>query len=199
MAKAYELPKLGYDYGALSPFISEEQLQIHHEKHHMAYVKGANAGLAKLDDARKSSSEIDIKAVLKDLSWNVGGHVLHTYFWENIGPKAGGEPTGDIAGVIKDEFGDFERFKKEFTQAANSVEGSGWAALTWDQISERPLIMQIEKHNMNLYPKSGLLLVIDVFEHAYYIDYKNARPEFTANFWNIANWDCVNARLKDVK
>ena len=198
--KFYVLPKLPYEYGALAPYMSEEQLRIHHSKHHQAYVNGANAILQRLDKARKEDAEIDIKSSLKELSWNIGGHLLHSLFWENLAPpgKGGGKPGGVLGGVIEKEFGSFERFKKEFTQAAISVEGSGWAALTYCKQTQRPIIMQIEKHNTNVYPMFRILMVLDVFEHAYYIDYKNDRAKFVEAFWNIVNWDEVNKRIEEL-
>jgi Fe-Mn family superoxide dismutase len=198
-AKFYVLPKLPYDYKDLAPYMSEEQLRIHHSKHHQAYVNGANAILQKLDKARKEGTELDIKSTLKELSFNIGGHLLHSLFWGNLAPaaKGGGKPSGVLGEAIEREFGSFERFKKEFTQAAVSVEGSGWAALTFCRQTNRPIIMQIEKHNTNVYPMFRILMVLDVFEHAYYIDYKNERAKFVEVFWNIVNWDEVNKRLKD--
>lgn len=193
----YSLPKLSYGYKDLEPFISEEQLTIHHDKHHQAYVTGANAILEKLDKARKEGADIDMKAALKELSFNIGGHILHSLFWENLAPKekAGGKPNGVLANAIDKEFGSFERFQKEFTAAAASVEGSGWAALSFCMQTNRPIIMQIEKHNINVYPMFRILMVVDVWEHAYYLDYKNLRPKFIEAFWNIVNWDEVNKRL----
>lgn len=198
-AKFYVLPKLPYDYKDLAPYMSEEQLRIHHSKHHQAYVNGANAILQKLDKARKEGTELDVKSTLKELSWNIGGHLLHSLFWGNLAPagKGGGKPGGVLGDAIEREFGSFERFKKEFTQAAVSVEGSGWAALTFCRQTNRPIIMQIEKHNTNVYPMFRILMVLDVFEHAYYIDYKNERAKFVEAFWNIVNWDGINKRLEE--
>jgi Fe-Mn family superoxide dismutase len=197
--KFYVLPKLPYDYKDLAPYMSEEQLRIHHSKHHQAYVNGANAILQKLDKARKEGIELDVKSTLKELSWNIGGHLLHSLFWGNLAPagKGGGKPGGVLGDAIEREFGSFERFKKEFTQAAVSVEGSGWAALTFCRQTNRPIIMQIEKHNTNVYPMFRILMVLDVFEHAYYIDYKNERAKFVDAFWNIVKWDEVNKRLQE--
>jgi len=198
-AKFYVLPKLPYDYKDLAPYMSEEQLRIHHSKHHQAYVNGANTILQKLDKARKEGTELDVKSTLKELSWNIGGHLLHSLFWGNLAPigKGGGKPGGVLGDAIEREFGSLERFKKEFTQAAVSVEGSGWAALTFCRQTNRPIIMQIEKHNTNVYPTFRILMVLDVFEHAYYIDYKNERAKFVDVFWNIVNWDGVNKRLEE--
>ncbi|MGA2680456.1 MAG: superoxide dismutase [Candidatus Bathyarchaeia archaeon] len=196
--KSFSLPKLPYDYNALEPYISETQLKLHHDKHHQAYVNGANADFEKLDKARKENVEADMKALLKDLSFNVGGHILHSIFWENMAPagkRGGGQPAGPLAEAINKEFGSFEQFKKEFTKAAATTEGSGWAALAVHPCIERPLIMQIEKHNVNVYATFKILMVLDVWEHAYYVDYKNERPKFIDAFWNVVNWDKVNKTL----
>jgi Fe-Mn family superoxide dismutase len=197
--KFYVLPKLPYDYKDLIPHMSEEQLRIHHTKHHQAYVNGANAILEKLDKARKEGADLDNKSTLKELSWNIGGHLLHSLFWGNLAPlsKAGGKPSGVLDNALTKEFGSFERFKKEFTQTAVSVEGSGWAALTLCRQTGRLIMMQIEKHNTNVYPMFRILMVLDVFEHAYYIDYKNDRAKFVDAFWNIVNWNEINKRLEE--
>jgi Fe-Mn family superoxide dismutase len=194
----YTLPSLPYGYGDLVPYMSEEQLRIHHTKHHQAYVNGANAILQRLDRARKEGADLDIKATLKELSFNIGGHVLHSLFWGNLAPPSGGRgPGGALGDAIDREFGGFERFKREFSQAAISVEGSGWAALSWCRQTGRPIIMQIEKHNANVYPMFRILMVLDVFEHAYYIDYKNDRAKFVEAFWNLVDWEAVSKRLEE--
>jgi Fe-Mn family superoxide dismutase len=195
----YVLPQLSYGYKDLEPYISEQQLTIHHQKHHNAYVTGANNILQKLDKARKENTDVDVKSTLKELSFNIGGHLLHSLFWGNLAPSTkggGGKPSGVLAEWIDKEFGSFERFKKEFSQAATSVEGSGWAALTLCRQTNRLMIMQVEKHNTNVYPMFRIVMVLDVFEHAYYIDYKNDRAKFVENFWNIVNWSEVNKRLE---
>ncbi|MEM2999244.1 MAG: superoxide dismutase [Candidatus Bathyarchaeia archaeon] len=199
--RMFSLPKLPYDYNALAPYMSEEQLKLHHDKHHQAYVNGANAIFEKIDKARKENLDIDMKATLKELSFHIGGHLLHSTFWDNLAPpgKGGGKPGGAIADAIQKEFGSFERFKKEFTQAATSAEGSAWAVLAVHQCVERPLIMQIEKHNVNVYPAFRLLMVLDVWEHAYYVDYKNDRAKFVEAFWNLVNWDYVDKIYKLIK
>ena len=197
--KFYVLPQLSYGYKDLEPYISEQQLTIHHQKHHNAYVTGANSILQKLDKARKENTDVDVKSTLKELSFNIGGHLLHSLFWGNLAPSSkggGGKPSGVLAEWIDKEFGSFERFKKEFSQAATSVEGSGWAALTLCKQTNRLMIMQVEKHNTNVYPMFRIVMVLDVFEHAYYVDYKNDRAKFVENFWNIVNWSEVNNRLE---
>lgn len=195
--KFYTLPQLPYGYDELQPHISQEQLTLHHQKHHQAYVNSANAILERLDKARKEGTDFDVKATLKELSFHIGGHLLHSLFWTNIAPpgKGGGKPKGTLGTVLEKEFGSFERFKKEFSMAATSVEGSGWAALSFCRQTNRPIIMQIEKHNTNVYPMFTILMVIDVWEHAYYLDYKNERAKFVDAFWNIVSWDEVNKRL----
>jgi Fe-Mn family superoxide dismutase len=197
--RLYSLPQLKYTYSELAPYMSEQQLTIHHQKHHQAYVNGANAILQKLDKARKENAELDIKSTLKELSFNIGGHLLHSSFWGNLAPPnkgGGGKPGGTLGTALDREFGSFDRFKKEFSQAASSVEGSGWAALTLCRQTGRPIIMQVEKHNTNVYPTFRILMVLDVFEHAYYLDYKNDRGKFVEAFWNIANWDEIGKRLE---
>lgn len=196
----YELPKLEYDYKDLAPYMSEEQLRIHHGKHHQAYVNGANGILQKLDKARKENADLDLKSTLKELSFNIGGHLLHSLFWGNLAPegKGGANPGGRLAGVLTKEFGSADRFKNEFAQTAVSAEGSGWAALTYCRQTARPIIMQVEKHNTNVYPMFTILMVVDVFEHAYYIDYRNDRAKFVSAFFNIVNWNAVNRRLESL-
>jgi len=192
--KGYALPKLPYGYAALAPYISEQQLTLHHTKHHQGYVTGANNIFEKLDKARKDNVDLDLKSTLKELSFHAGGYRLHNVFWENLAPAGkggGGVPTGDLAKAIDAEFGSFERFKKEFSAAANSTEGSGWAVLTHCMKTNRILIMQIEKHNVNVIPGYRILMVLDVWEHAYYLDYKNDRAKYVDAFWNIVNWDAV--------
>ncbi|NPV04341.1 MAG: superoxide dismutase [Syntrophaceae bacterium] len=194
----YSLPKLPYGYKELEPHISGEQLQLHHEKHHQAYVTGANAVFERLEQSRKAGSDLDMKAALKELSFHMGGHLLHSLFWENLAPAGrggGGKPPGVLGAALDKEFGGFERFRMEFTQAALTVEGSGWAALSWCPISNRPLVLQIEKHNVNVCPALPVLMVLDVWEHAYYLDYKNLRAKFVEAFWNIVNWEAANRRF----
>jgi len=197
-SKGYTLPHLPYGYKALAPYISEVQLTLHHQKHHQAYVTGANAILEKLDKARKENADLDMKALLKELSFHLGGFRLHNLFWENLAPSGvggGGIPKGALAAAINEEFGTFERFKKEFTQTASSVEGSGWAVLTYCMNTGRLMMMQVEKHNVNLIPGYRILMALDLWEHAYYLDYKNDRAKFIDAFWHLVNWDAVDARF----
>jgi Fe-Mn family superoxide dismutase len=195
------LPPLPYAPDALEPYISKEQLSLHHDKHHQGYVTGANADLEKLEKARQEGVDLDMKALLKELSFNIGGHVLHTLFWPSMAPAGkggGGTPGGALADLIDREWGSFDRFKSEFSKAASSVEGSGWAALAYCTMTDRPMIMQIEKHSNNVFPSFPILMVLDVWEHAYYVDYRNNRGQFVDAFWNIVNWDAVNRRLETI-
>jgi len=193
MKRLYELPALPYSYEALEPYISREQLRVHYEVRHRGYVDGANRLLQMMDEARREGRAFDVKAALKLLSFNIGGHVLHTIYWYTMAPtgRGGGVPGGRIGDKVVEDFGSFERFRSEFTEAALTVEGSGWAALTYCRLTDRLIIAQIEKRNVNLYPAFQILLVVDVFEHAYYIDYKNDRRRYLENWWNLVNWDEV--------
>jgi Fe-Mn family superoxide dismutase len=196
----YYLPELPYSLKDLEPYISEQQLTLHYQKHHQAYVNGANALLEKLEKGRKDNSEVDMKALTKELSFNVGGIQLHNLFWQNMAPAnrgGGGEPADVLRDAMNDSFGSFARFKKEFTQVATTCEGSGWAALTYCYQSNQLMIMQIEKHNVNFPPGcQSAILVLDLWEHAYYLDYKNERPKFVDAFWNIINWNIVKQRFE---
>lgn len=197
----YALPGLPYGYGALQPYISEEQLKIHHQKHHQAYVNKANEMIQKIHSARMEKADFDAKATAKELSFNVSGHYLHSLFWKNLKPAEKGEnaPKGGLMDELMKEFSNFDRFKKEFSQAALSCEGSGWAALAFCRETGRLFIAQIEKHNINLFADLPLIMVLDVWEHAYYLDYKNDRAKFIEGFWNIANWDFAESGLSAAK
>lgn len=197
----YKLPALKYGYADLEPYISEEQLRIHHDKHHQAYVSNVNSLLQMMEKARKEGTDFDYKATVKAVAFNLGGHVLHDYFWWEMTPagNATKEPIGELAEVIKEDFGNFDRFKKEFTQTASTVEGSGWAALTFCNDTKRLGIMQIEKHNVNLVPDFPILMAIDVWEHAYYLDYKNERGKFIDAFWNIVNWEEIDKYFQKIQ
>lgn len=196
----YNLPKLPYEYNALEPYISKEVLTLHHTKHHQAYVNSANDLIAKIEDARKNNLDLDFKSTLKSLSFNVAGHILHETFWKVMAPQNSGKNvvSGEILKQIEKDFGSFERFKKEFSETAKSVEGSGWALLTWHKEHGNLNIVQIEKHNVNFYPEQKILLALDVWEHSYYLDYKNDRAKFIENWWNIVNWQEVENRFTQI-
>lgn len=200
MAKPYTLPPLPYAYGALQPYISEKIMTLHHDKHHQAYVNGANAALEKLDKARKGEAQIDVRAVLRDFSFNVDGHILHTIFWPNMAPpgKGGGMPGGKLADKINADFGGFDKFKAQFSDAAKTVEGSGWALLAYEPWSDQLLLTQVEKQNFMHLAQMPILLGCDVWEHAYYLDYFNDRAKYVDSWWNVVNWSDVDGRLSKV-
>lgn len=194
--KKIELPPLPYKYDALEPVISKKIMELHHDKHHKSYVDGANIALEKLEKFRKGEAEIDIRATLRDLSFHMNGHILHSIFWPNMKPpQENNEPTGEIGNLIEQFFGSFDTFKKEFGNAAKSVEGSGWATLVKDD-ENNLYIVQVEKHNLMHVAGFKPLLVLDVWEHAYYIDYLNDRGKYVDNWWKVVNWDDVEKRLK---
>ena len=186
MNNIYTLPPLPYAPQDLAPFLSEEQLLLHHDKHHQAYVDGANKA-------------IDLKSSPKVLTFHLGGHVLHSLFWENmVSPKKYQPPEEKLRLEVEKHFGSLESFKSDFSQVATSVEGSGWAVLVHEPLSKQLLLMQIEKHNLFLAPECRILLVLDVWEHAYYLDYKNDRAKYVENFSSAINWSVVQKRLEVV-
>ncbi|MEM2096313.1 MAG: superoxide dismutase [Candidatus Caldarchaeum sp.] len=199
--RKYTLPSLPYAYNALEPVISAEIMTLHHTKHHQAYVNGANAALERLEKARKGENPENIRGILRDLSFNLSGHKLHAVFWPNMAPpgKGGGRPGGGIADQINKDFGDFESFKKQFSDAAKNVEAVGWAVLTYDSESDALVIYQVEKQNFMHPPELPLLLTLDVWEHAYYLQYKNDRASYVDNWWNVVNWEDVDRRFSKAK
>lgn len=195
MAKKYVLPELPYAYDALEPHISAEIMELHHSKHHQNYVNGANAALEKLEAARKDGSiAAVVTALSKDLAFNLGGHTNHSLFWENLGPNGGGKPTGALAAAIDADFGSFEEFQRHFAAAALGLQGSGWAVLAYDKIGERLVIEQMTDQQGNLSIDLVPLLLLDMWEHAFYLQYKNVKADYVAAVWNVFNWDEVAAR-----
>jgi Fe-Mn family superoxide dismutase len=199
--KKYELPPLPYSYEALEPYISREIMTLHHTKHHQAYVTGANAALERLEKQREGENPENVRGILRDLSFNLSGHKLHAVFWPNMAPsgKGGGTPGGSLADQINRDFGSFEAFKKQFSDAAKNVEAVGWAILTYDAESDTLLIYQVEKQNFMHPPDLPLILTLDVWEHAYYLQYKNDRASYVDNWWNVVNWDDVEKRFAKAK
>jgi len=191
----YTLPELPYDYAALEPHISGKIMQLHHDKHHATYVAGANTALEKLEEARETGDFANINKLSKDLAFNLGGHVNHSIFWTNLSPEGGGQPEGELAAAIADQFGSFEKFQAHFTAAATGIQGSGWAVLGWDPIGQKLVIEQLfdQQGNTNL----GLtpIFQLDMWEHAFYLDYLNVKDDYVKAAWNIANWQNVAARL----
>ncbi|EAR24377.1 superoxide dismutase [marine actinobacterium PHSC20C1] len=191
----YTLPELSYDYSALEPSISAMIMELHHSKHHQAYVTGANAAIAGLAEARDSGNLSNVNKLEKDLAFNLGGHINHSIFWTNMSPNGGDKPTGDLESAINDHFGSFDKFTAHFTATAMGVQGSGWAVLAWDSIGERLIIVQFFDQQGNLPAGIVPLLMLDVWEHAYYLDYKNVRADYVKAFWNIVDWANVQDRF----
>ena len=194
MAK-YTLPDLPYDYAALEPHISGKIMQLHHDKHHQAYVTGANTALEKLAEARDTGDYANVNKFEKDLAFNLGGHVNHSIFWTNLSPEGGGQPEGELAAAIDEFFGSFEGFQKHFAANALGIQGSGWSIWAWDTIAERPHIMQLFDQQGNIPVGQIPLLQLDMWEHAFYLDYLNVKADYVKAVWNIANWQNVAQRL----
>jgi Fe-Mn family superoxide dismutase len=196
MTHLHSLPQLPYDYNALEPHYDEMTVRLHHDMHHKSYVDGLNNAELKLEEARKNGDFSLIKHWEKELAFHGSGHILHTLFWENLCPK-GGKEQGEILDQISKDFGDFESFKKQFTAAAVAVEGSGWAVLCWNPVFKHLTILQVEKHQ-NLTQWGAIpLLILDVWEHAYYLKFQNKRAAWIESWWNIVNWMVVNERYKN--
>ena len=191
----YTLPALAYDYSALAPSISGTIMELHHSKHHQAYVTGANTALAQLAEARDTGNLTYVNKLEKDLAFNLGGHVNHSIFWTNLSPDGGDKPTGDLASAIEDNFGSFDKFQAHFTAVALGVQGSGWAVLAWDSIGQRLIIQQFFDQQANFAAGTIPVLMLDVWEHAYYLDYRNVRADYVKAFWNIVNWANVQERF----
>jgi Fe-Mn family superoxide dismutase len=193
----YTLPDLPYAYDALEPYIDEETMHLHHDKHHNTYVTNLNAAIEKHPElGGKTVEELlaDFSSVPEDIQTavrnNGGGHANHTFFWEILGPNAGGEPTGAIKEAIEETFGSFEDFKEEFKTAATGRFGSGWA---WLVVKDGKLaITSTANQDSPLMDGQTPVLGLDVWEHAYYLKYKNVRPDYINAFWSVVNWDKVN-------
>jgi len=195
MTAPYTLPELGYDQGALEPHLSGAILELHHGKHHAAYVAGANATLEKLEAARAADDYGSIVGLEKALAFNVSGHVLHSTYWANLSPDGGGTPGGNLSAAIDEFFGSFDRLKRHLGQATTTVQGSGWGVLAWEPLAGRLNVEQVYQHQEGSGQGSVPLLVIDAWEHAYYLQYKNARADYVSAIWNVINWNDVAARF----
>jgi Fe-Mn family superoxide dismutase len=191
----HELTPLPYAYNALEPYISEEIIKLHHDKHQAAYVAGLNKAEEALEKARSAGDYAAVSFWERQLAFNGSGDLLHTIFFKNMAPNAGGEPNGDLLDQIKKDFGSFEAFKKQFSSSAATVEGSGWAALVWQPEYEKLYITQILSHQNNELIGAQPILVLDVWEHAYYLQYQNRRADWIENWWNVVNWSNVSKNL----
>ena len=192
----YTLPDLPYDYGALEPHLSARILELHHDKHHAAYVTGANKVQAQLAEARASNDYDAINQQQKNLAFHLSGHVLHSLFWKNMSPDGGGQPEGEVAAAITEYFGGFEKFQAHFNANANAIQGSGWSILAWDTIAQRPHIMQLFDQQGTIPVGQIPLLQLDMWEHAFYLQYENVKADYVKAWWNVVNWQDVAARLE---
>jgi len=191
----YTLPDLPYDYSALEPHISGTIMQLHHDKHHQTYVAGANTALEQLADAREKNALGPVNLYQKNLSFNLAGHVNHSVFWPNMSPDGGDKPTGELAAAIDENFGSFDAFRAHFTAAALGIQGSGWSILAWDSLGQKLLVVQLYDHQGNLAVGLTPLLLLDMWEHAFYLDYKNVKADYVTAWWNVANWADVSTRF----
>lgn len=200
----YKLPDLPYAYDALEPHIDEETMRLHHDKHHAGYVKKTNAALEGHEDLQNLSIEElitkldevpeDIRTAVRN---NGGGHVNHSLFWEVMSPNGGGEPTGELADAINEAFGSFEDFKAKFKEAATGQFGSGWGWLVVDNGELK--VTNTPNQDSPLTDGQTPILGVDVWEHAYYLNYQNVRPDYVDAFWNVVNWDEVARRYNEAK
>ena len=187
----YSLPDLPYDYAALEPHISARIMELHHSKHHAAYVTGANTALEKMAEARESGDFANINRLEKDLAFHLGGHVNHSIFWTNLSPEGGDKPEGELASAIDEFFGSFDK-----SAASMGIQGSGWGVLSWDPIGRRLVIQQLFDQQGNTAQATVPLLQLDMWEHAFYLDYVNVKADYVKAFWNIVNWKNVDERFQ---
>ena len=197
--KRYTLPDLPYDYSALEPHYSGEVLELHHGKHHAAYVGGANATLDKLAEARDKKDFAALNQLQKSLAFHVSGHVLHSLFWKNMTPHGGGRPERDLADAIGESFGSFDGLKSQLSEAALNVQGSGWGAMAWEPLGQRLVVEQVYDHQGNIGNGTVPLLVLDMWEHAYYLQYRNVKADWVNAFWEVVNWEDVAQRFNSVR
>ena len=195
---AHQLPALPYAYDALEPYIDEQTMHLHHDIHHKGYVDGLNTAEKKLAEARAAGDYALVKHWSREAAFHGSGHFMHALFWPNMAPNGrggGGEPKGELAEQIKKDFTSFEAFKKHYSAAAVAVEGSGWAVLAWQPQGKQLVVLQSEKHQQLTQWGVVPLLVLDVWEHAYYLKYQNKRAAYVEAWWNVVNWADVAARF----
>ena len=195
----YTLPDLPYGYSALEPHYSGKLLELHHDKHHAAYVTGANTTLRKLEEARQKGDFAAINQLQKSLAFHLSGHVLHSLLWKNLSPKGGGKPDGDLGAAIKEYFGSFDGYQRQLSEAAMNIQGSGWGALAWEPLGKRLVVEQVYDHQGNIGNGTVPLQVLDMWEHAYYLQYKNEKKDWVAAYWKLVNWADVAKRFASVR
>jgi len=193
----YELPPLPYAYDALEPYIDEQTMRLHHDKHHLGYVNGANAALERLEVARTEGNYSAVKAIERDLAFHASGHINHKIFWEIMGPPSGSSPAGRLLQQINRDFGSLDTLKAHFSAVSKAVEGSGWGVLAWEPVAKKLLVFQAENHQNTTVRGATPILLLDVWEHAYYLKYQNRRAEYVDNWWNVVNWNRVGELFED--
>ena len=194
----YSLPDLPYAYDALEPAISAEIMRLHHDKHHASYVTGANTTLDKLAAARAAGDYGAITKLQKDLAFHLSGHVLHSIFWENLGPQRDA-PEGDLLAQLERDFGSVEAFRSHLIEVASTVQGSGWAVVAWEPNEQQIVVTQIYDHQDNIGLGTLPILVVDAWEHAWYLQYKNVKGDFFDAVWSVIHWADVARRLEQAK
>ena len=192
---AHQLPALPYAADALEPHIDAQTMQIHHGKHHAAYVTGANTALEKLAEARDKGSFDTVNMLEKNLAFNLGGHVNHSAFWVNLSPDGGDAPTGELGTAIEEHFGSFEGFRTHFAAAAAGIQGSGWAILAWDSVGQKLVVFQLYDQQGNIPLGVVPIVLLDMWEHAFYLDYVNVKADYITAWWNIVNWADAGERF----
>jgi Fe-Mn family superoxide dismutase len=195
----YVLPDLAYDYSALEPHISARIMELHHDKHHKAYVDGANKTLEQLAEARQKGALDGAGVLERTLAFHISGHVMHSIFWQNLSPKGGGQPSGDLAKAIDKDFGSFDSFKLQLNKTAATIQGSGWAALYLEPLTQQLIIGSVHDHQQFSFQGSLPLMVVDAWEHAFYLQYVNEKVKFFDALWNIWNWADIGQRLAAAK
>ncbi len=194
----YALPDLRYDYSALEPHLSAGILELHHDRHHRTYVDGANRALEGLHEARDRKETGRIGALERALAFHLSGHVLHSLFWRNLSPSGGGRPTGDLLDAIERDFGGFDPFRAQMIESAASIHGSGWSALALEPLTGRLLVEQIHDHQSDAIQGAVPLLVLDAWEHAYYLQYGSDKRRYFEAIWNVFDWEDVAGRFASV-
>ena len=195
----YELPALGYAYDALEPAYSAELLELHYASHHKAYVEGANKTLESLAEARTKGDFAKLNQLEKDLAFHVSGHILHSIFWRNLEPNDGAPPAGRLESRIRAAFGGTDAFRRQFCAAGAGLQGSGWVALSWEVARGTLLIQQVHDHQDNAATATMPLLVMDMWEHAYYLQYRNQKERWIVQFWEMINWADVARRFDNAE
>lgn len=194
----YTLPQLPYAYDALEPHLSAETMKLHHDKHHATYVKGANEAMDKMSQARAKGEFATINQLQKDLAFNLSGHFLHSLFWQNMSPDGGGKPSGDLARAIGETFGGYAGFSSQFEAAAAKLQGSGWVSLAWEPLGKQLMVEQVLDHQENIGNGTLPILVMDMWEHSYYLQYQNRKADWVTAFWELVNWEDVAQRYAKV-